>query len=537
MQNLKFSRFSFLLAAVILPVAAQSQSFNPVAPALGFNVFTNHSLKFVSGHTDGPIATAGSLVLAGEHDACNSTNGSFPNGNAGGNYGLVVGGRIYYNGGQTSKILSGGLLRLGDITGTTLLDKDNNNATLNLRAIPATGSYNSSTNYVTLSTKQSVNSAKGSNGINFATAFTDLRNNTNAINNYNISQINSSTFNFSSIPGGTGGNKTINIVSGKVNYINISGSQLTAMAPSNSNASYEFSETLSASTIVIFNIQDTGSYTWYPPNLARIGGPDGSFILWNFAALAKLDIAGANSTYGTIFAPNTNVIKSKGNNSEGAIISDSATLAYGEVHYQIFKGTLPGGSNLPPTPSGGSNPLAKNTPLPVTKLVLNASVSQNNTAQLNWEIKTTTELTEMVLEVSTNATDYAAIAHLPLPELESASGFISDNNAHNGAVYYRIVTTTVTGQKAYSNVAVLHFAGMVNRQVFPNPFTDRINVTGASAGEPTQWTIFDAQGRSLRSGSIQGNATISDLANLPSSNYMLQLVEGKNSKHFSLIKQ
>ena len=538
MKSLTYLHLLVFLS-LFLPCIGRGQSFNPVTPALSFNVFTNHAVTFVSGHTAGPIATAGSLILAGQHDVCNNSAGVYPNGlgNAG-NYGLVVNGRIYYNSGQSSKILSSAFLRLGNTTGTTLLDHDNNNASLNLRAIPSTGSYLSSTNYVTQSSYQAASSATGSNGINFVTAFSKLIGNSNIINNYNYSQSNSSTFNFATIPGGTGGTKTINIASGKVNYINITGSQLTAMSPASSNASYQFSQTLSSSTIVIFNVQDTGNYTWYPPNLASVNGSDGSFILWNFAALRKLDIAGSNSTYGTIFAPNTNVIKSQGNNAEGQIISDSASLAYGEVHYQVFAGTLPNGSTLPPAPGGGSNPGASSTPLPVKQLRLSA-IGMDNAAQLSWDIIGASDLKELKLQASDDAAVYADIISLSIPQAGTTDshGVYVDNTVHGKEVYYRIEAITAAGDQYYSNVASVHFSSGSICHVSPNPFLDRINIAGVSAEGDMQWTLYDAQGKSVGSGADNNNKTITNLGNLPSGNYFLQVTSGKVSNYFSLIKK
>ena len=185
-----------LVSSLFFSHLSIAQSNNPTFYAREFNVFTQTGLTFVAGDTHGPVATGGNLTLAGATSIALNYTGSYP-GN-GTYYGLVVGGRIYYNNGNVSTINQGSL-RLGSTTGTTLFDHDGNNAACNLQA--TSGSYGSQTR-VEVQYQQSASSATQSSGINFATAFNELTYNSSLINSYPSTGTCQSSFNYITIPSG-----------------------------------------------------------------------------------------------------------------------------------------------------------------------------------------------------------------------------------------------------------------------------------------------------------------------------------------------
>lgn len=526
---------STLLTLASSALVCDAQTFNPTDPALGFNVFARNDVRFQSGHSDGPIAMGGNLNLAGAHNLCMHNVGTYPNGqNAAGNFGLVIGGRIFYNSNQNTQILSNKLLRLGNTTGTTLLDKDNNNASLHLRAISSSTTFQTSQNYITQTTGQRIDSALSSSRINFTAAGNLFENYTNIINNYNITQTNSATFNFATVPTATGGTQTINIQAGKVNYINLSAAQLTAMATS--NASYVFNPSLSATTIVVFNIQATGSYTWTQPAMASINGTDGQYILWNFASLTSLEIVGGRNTYGTIYAPKSTVTKTEGNNTEGQIIANNANLnSSGEIHYQVFAGQLPNGSPLPPVGGGGPNP-GSSIPLPIQKMQLAIQTNSSN-AVLNYEVIASAPIQQLSLEVSKNASQFELLSNLSIADQKGQlKGIYSDYSANNGTIYYRLKATDEFGEVRYSNTVIFKAQSATTVEVYPNPFTNAISISNNTTSDVLHYSIMNMTGSTVKTGTISGGNSINDLNNLPTGMYLLQLNNDNVISTFKLMK-
>ncbi|MCZ2222606.1 MAG: choice-of-anchor A family protein [Chitinophagales bacterium] len=312
-------------------------AFNPTIPAKGYDIFVKEGVTFTGGHTDGGVALGGDLTLIGSSIVTMNHTGYYPNGyNASGNYGLVIGGRVNYNSGNMTYVNSNAKIRIANTTGTTLWEKDPNNATVNLRLTSDSqngwAGYNS-TPAIQLNSTQTEASAMSASGLDFNTAFTSLSANAATMSSYTQSSSCSDNLNIISV---SGSNPTITLVSNKVNVINITGSNFAAIT------SITFTNAPNATTPLVFNINKTGSFTFSSFNATGIQNSDGKYIIYNFYNnTGTITVNASNVMRGTLFAPSATVIWNGSNNLEGQIIAKNASLISGEIHTQVFDVCLP----------------------------------------------------------------------------------------------------------------------------------------------------------------------------------------------------
>ncbi len=310
--------------------------FNPVASAEGFNVFVKNGINFQGGHTDASVAMGGDATLNGLVTIGASSTGAYPYG-AGNvnNYGLVIGGKITYSSGSQS-VINNGFLRLGSTTNSRLFYQDCNSANVNLRVAPYNADCNTSYSanpQLQVQQSQTNGSATDPHNIAFTSAFTTLQDNANKMVFYTASSSCSNNLNIITL--GTG-SQSITLVDNKVNVINIAATDFDDIT------SITFNNVPSATKPLVFNISGTGSLTWSAPNIAGLSGANAQYIIYNFYNnSATITLTGANTVYGTVFAPAATFIKNHTGNIEGQVIVSSFTMNGGEIHYQPFNVCLP----------------------------------------------------------------------------------------------------------------------------------------------------------------------------------------------------
>ena len=450
-------------------------TFNPVAPAQGFNIFTRNNITAKAGDTHGPVAMGGDLQLNGSTIFTMNTSGTYPTNNLNdyNNYGMVIGGKIIYTGGNSSQV-NQGFLRIGDATGSALWYTDNNNAATNLRITP--GGFNSNPQ-LTLQRQQATGTATAGSGLNFATAFSQL-----VINSSKINGLSSGTctalLNKIVIP--TVSNPHITLADNKVNLIQMTGAQLNNLS---SSGSIIFDNKPSATRIVVWNIIASGSFTWTTPNLAGIDESNGTYMIWNFYNTTGVTLAGGNSVYGTILAPSADVVKSGANNLNGQALAKSFEMAYGEVHYYPFAGLIPD------CPAGGV--------VALNRIEIAAALT-GSTSNVSWVCDDESDVTGYVLEKSTDAVHYTAIASPVKNSLNAGHYSFAETLTADENVYYRVKIVSVSGSFYCSKVAAVKTKGTSALEIWPVPVNDALNVSYKStADQKIALIISDNSGRAI----------------------------------------
>ncbi|RYZ23440.1 MAG: HYR domain-containing protein [Chitinophagaceae bacterium] len=326
-------------ATLSLPVAncTGTQPFAPTAAAQNFNVFVQNGVTASAGDTHGPVAMGGNLTLGGQTIFTMNTNGTYPSGtlNNSGNYGMVIGGRVLFSGGNQSTV-NQGYLRIGDATGAQIWYTDNNNAATNLK-LTATGAGFNGNPSLMLQRTQPTGTATQAHGLNFAAAFGSFADYNSRIASWSTGT--DAAINKITIP--VGSNPHITLADNKINYISLTAAQLNALT---SQGSIIFDNAPAANRTLVINVTLNGNFSWTPANIGGITEANGAHIIWNFSGTGALSIDGSNSVYGTVFAPASAIVKNNPANLNGQVIGQSLQVGPGEIHYYPFASGLSFGS-------------------------------------------------------------------------------------------------------------------------------------------------------------------------------------------------
>ena len=307
-------------------------SQNPLAPALGFNVFVEKNAWLTTNETEGPIAIGCNLTINGNYQVATNYTGSYVVGGI--PIGLVVDGKVLYNVGLL-QVNSNCYAKIGDQSGSVAWYRDLNNAASPIRVTNG-NNYNSSSriqlqaNAIQLGVSATVNPIFAKTSIKFGTAFNTLKTNSCVLsvcnNNVQLTTSNGIPISNNNLPS----HIKINLQNG-VNVLNINGSDLNRVQQ------ITFNHQPSATKVLIINVDAGGTFNWEVWNQAGIGFSNCPYILYNFYNTKTLNIKGSSTIEGSILAPNADIVKTLNQaNIEGQVIAQSFTHSGGEIHYAPF---------------------------------------------------------------------------------------------------------------------------------------------------------------------------------------------------------
>ncbi|MET9672426.1 choice-of-anchor A family protein [Streptomyces sp. NPDC006482] len=335
---------------------------NPVAGNNGFGVVTEKNALLGSTESEGPVAVGGDLAYGAGYNVSLHTAGTFTAPGDARPTALLVGGRIDYAHSSpvgVLKVLADGYVKVGDATGSDVVTKDGNGATVKTQ-VTATGAGHGSTPRIELTTEQPASSVAPAPGLmDFTSLFSTYRDRADALatceNTVEIAD-----------PG------RITLDTTRTNVLRLTGAELNQLAE------LTFLDRPTAAGPLVIDVDTTatgGAYTWDVPNLAGVSGEDAPYILWNFADATAITIATGDSIEGTIYAPRAHLTDLDPANIEGDVIVRSLTAGpldagtraksprrgvqrelrapvnAGEIHYFPFAAKLSCGEEPTPTPT------------------------------------------------------------------------------------------------------------------------------------------------------------------------------------------
>ena len=297
---------------------------NPVSPAQGYSTMIEGNATLKTNETEGNIAIGGDLIFTSNtvYQTTNNTAGgvTFPGDSR--PTGLLVNGKIQFNGGHTITVNTSAWVKIGNCTGATIHDTDQNGAATN--TVINNGTSISSTPRILLQTQQPSNTVCSSNLIDFTAAFDTMRQ-----YSFQLSTCDENIFfsdqngNPLSDPDEPNDNTKIILASNTVNILNTTPDALDNIQ----NITFQ---NLSATSPIVFNIDGgTNDISWVVPSFA---GVNPRYIFWNFVNTPTLTLTGGNTLEGTLYAPSSKVIKSNGANIQGSVIAAEFEHNNGEIH-------------------------------------------------------------------------------------------------------------------------------------------------------------------------------------------------------------
>jgi choice-of-anchor A domain-containing protein/fimbrial isopeptide formation D2 family protein len=338
---------------------------NPVAGDQGFLVFVNGNATVSSNENEGTMALGGNLTIGGNYNVANHPpTHAFTAPGETTPVGLLIGGDINWAGSSGQlKALSNTYIKLGDAAGTSVL------GAAPTQLVP-TGAGAGSTPSLALSTTQSATSIEQSGLIDFNAAFTAYDQRSTAMagcpNNVTMTNANGNTLT-SPLPAGS--QVYLNLSSTGTNVWTVNAADLANVSV------LTLRGTPSASAPLLVNVVGTnGTFTWSPPS-----GPNTSqapYVLWNFPDATTVNLAGANTVEGTIYAPRAFLNHTGAGNTEGNVIANSYAQSSAEVHDFPFAGDI----NCGPSASASASSSSASASASPTETSASPSPSQTTSA-------------------------------------------------------------------------------------------------------------------------------------------------------------
>ncbi len=186
-------------------------------------------------------------------------------------------------------------------------------------------------------------------------------------------------------------------------------------------------------------------------------------------------------------------------------------------------------------------------PLPVTLTRFTATLMQNNQVQVGWATSMEINCKQFVVQRGYDGkvfSDQETVAGNGTTNL-SHSYSVNDNvSSFTGStIYYRLKQIDIDGKENLSKIIPVKLQkNNASAIVSPNPFRDFININLQwDATEMVSAKIFSVQGRELLAKQIlvnkgNNNIKISDLSNLPSGNYILEIFSSSQKIIQKIIK-
>lgn len=330
------------------PVAqAAAVTYDPLAKALGFNTFVENETVLASTEAEGPMATGGDLVIQGSYNVDLHSEATFTVPGDARPTALVAGGRIDFGqdpGASVVRVIGGGFVKVGDLTGTRVRNTDPNGASVNTRLVAAGAGYDS-TPRIELTLQEPSESVGPASPIDFADAFADFRADAADLFACDAHRVAMTDERSTVVPKGEvapGQRIWITLTEGVTNVLEVTGEDLNDMAD------LTFTNRPSADTPLLINVDTSGTggeLDWQVRTQAGIGGAHAPYLLWNFADTTRLTIASGDSVEGSILAPDADFTDLSPTNVEGQIVAENASFGAigangGEVHYFPFAATL-----------------------------------------------------------------------------------------------------------------------------------------------------------------------------------------------------
>ncbi|MEM6316437.1 MAG: collagen-binding domain-containing protein [Bacteroidota bacterium] len=305
-------------ATIVISSNSLMNGTNPFANTHEYNLFAEQNATLSGGESEGPVALGGTLNVSGNYTIGGNSAGDFKAPNESKPIALYIGGGINFSGGNGINVVNNSFMKLGNSNGLNIHDFDHNGVTANTRI--NTGNWDKNPR-ISLSTHQTEASIKNAGLIDFSTSFAQLRN--------VATEISQMTPNLTwTIENGT--RAKIKVTSNQVNVMNVTGSEL------NSLNEIIFEKKPKASRPLIINVDNSGWFSWNPPNFAGIGDGEGRYILLNFYNATGITINGGTTITGSMLAPNAEFIKNSSGNINGQVIAKPFSMTGGELHNYPF---------------------------------------------------------------------------------------------------------------------------------------------------------------------------------------------------------
>ncbi len=181
--------------------------------------------------------------------------------------------------------------------------------------------------------------------------------------------------------------------------------------------------------------------------------------------------------------------------------------------------------------------------LPVTLVSFSAQALTSTVVSLKWITANEVNANYFTIQKTQDFRDIVALGNVLASGNSSVQRNYSlvDQDPFSGVSFYRLKITGKDGTVSYSQWQQVSFTGRPTIQVYPNPATDYINISGVNitSGSTTPKAVLsDISGRVMRQAVLSGQPTQLSLTGLAHGTYILRVINADGTaQSFKIIKQ
>lgn len=168
--------------------------------------------------------------------------------------------------------------------------------------------------------------------------------------------------------------------------------------------------------------------------------------------------------------------------------------------------------------------------LPLRRLELHGTLN-NDVHQLNWIIDADEQVSNQVLEISNDGSNFIRLTESPV-----ASRSYAYTPHLNNAVQYRLNVTFDNGRQYYSNIITLRKTGAYQG---PKLISNLINTSAIEVASPGvySYSIYDLNGKTLVQGKLANGSNIINTGSITSGMYIVRFTNGAEQWMEKLVRQ
>jgi len=200
---------------------------------------------------------------------------------------------------------------------------------------------------------------------------------------------------------------------------------------------------------------------------------------------------------------------------------------------------------MDPNKNGNAGDPGENMPtpfafraLPVRFIKLSASLIDNNTASVKWQVATPMEnAAKFEIEISADGKNWNKAGELPVDNIHHENWQFIHSHIPAGNLYYRIRQIDIDAMITYSKIVLLNNKkGNTGYIIYPNPANNFITISsGYDENKKAVIGLYDLAGKLLESKIMISTPEEINITKYPSGNYLLKISHDMNVRVYKVI--
>ena len=181
----------------------------------------------------------------------------------------------------------------------------------------------------------------------------------------------------------------------------------------------------------------------------------------------------------------------------------------------------------------------QNFALPVVITDFNALLNDNRTVGLTWTLSGGQMVGDFEVQRSTDATDWTTIGTVEAVSSDAGTNYsFTDVSPVNGMNYYRLLVQNADGSVTFTPIRSVSLSTIAAIGIYPNPTTDRINISLSSGSPELSIRLISLSGQVLQTvspGTTGASVTTMSVQHYAAGIYFVQIVSAEKVLQISSV--